>query len=146
MGTPFGYTDSREADNENQMIDVLRPISDRFCQGGCPFGGLAEMIGYKSIGCDIDWVKENLNTPYAFTWEIYIGSSARKFYNEEAHARAENREMNDDAKEFFFGNSLNLLEMGHRRLRGRTHARTPESEEHPDDCFEQFNPQDQSET
>jgi len=148
MGTPFGYTDNKEPSNEDEMVSLLAPISDKYCAGDCPYGGLAEMIGYKSIGCDIDYVKEKLNVPYAFTWEIYIGPSARQFYIEKARAHRENREMNDDAQQFFFGNGLNLLQnkAATRRFRSHAHMMTPESKEKPSDCFEQFNPETQAET
>jgi len=148
MGTPFGYTDQKEASNEGEMEDLLAPISDKYCAGGCPYGGLAEMIGYKSIGCDIDYVKEQLNVPYAFTWEIYIGPSARPNYIEKARAHRENREMNDEAQQFFFGNGLNLVQtkVTTRKFRSHAHLMTPESQENPTDCFEQFNPESQAET
>jgi len=148
MGTPFGYTDKREPSNEEEMENLLAPISEKYCGGSCPYGGLAEMIGYKSIGCDIDFVKEQLNTKYAFTWEIYIGESARHFYQEKAHAHNENREMNDDAKQFFWSNGLNLLQNkdSTRKYQSRAHVMTPESEERVEDCFEQFNPRSEEET
>jgi len=148
MGTPFGYTDNREPDNEDELESLLAPISDKYCGGGCPYGGLAGMIGYKSIGCDIDYVKEQLNVPIAMTWEIYIGPSARPFYIEKARARSENREMNDDAQQFFYGNGLNFLQNKVATRKFLSHARmmTPESKEKPEDCFEQFNPESQAET
>jgi len=148
MGTPFGYTDTREPSNEDDMTSLLGPISQKYCGGGCPYGGLAGMIGYKSIGCDIDYVKEELKVPYAFTWEIYIGADARKFYIEKAHASAENRDMNDEASQFFYANGLNLLQdkASTRRFRSHAHAMGPESAEKGSDCFEQFNPESQSET
>merc|ERR1719171_2593816 len=83
------------------MMELLKPISETYCNGDCPYGSLAGMIGYSSKGCDIDWVKENLQTPYVFIWEIYTGPMLRRPYIEEAHARAENREMDDSAKHFF---------------------------------------------
>jgi len=148
MGTPFGYTDNTEPNNEDELVSLLAPISDKYCAGDCPYGGLADMIGYKSIGCDIDYVKEQLNVPYAFTWEIYIGPSARQFYVEKARAHRENREMNEDAQQFFFGNGLNLLQqrVATTKFRSHAHMMTPESKEKPSDCFEQFNPESQAET
>lgn len=145
LGTPFGYTDT-PADNEDEMLDVLRPISTEFCGGRCPFGDLSELIHYKNQGCDIDWVRTNLGTRYAFTWEIYVGGEARNFYEEEAAARSGNRKMAADASMFFMGNSLNLLQAGHRRLRGRAGAGRPEHDEFPGSCFQQFNPGTQEAT
>lgn len=150
LGTPFGYTADRKADNEQQMMEVLKPISEKFCSGGCPFGDLAGMIGYKSKGCDIDYIKEQLDTPFVFTWEIYVGPDIRRYYNDEAASRSEGRQMSDEAKQFFWGNSLGFLQTSsesHKsQLRGQSKAMMPESAEEPDSCFNQFNPESQSET
>lgn len=147
MGTPFGYNFT-EPSNEHEMQNLLAPISEKFCNSNCPYGGLADMIGYKSIGCDLDWMKENLNTPYAFTWEIYIGSDARRYYIEKARAHNEKREMNEEANMFFFRNSFNLLQskVVTRKYESHAHMGVPESAQHPSDCFEQFNPESAAET
>jgi len=150
LGTPFGYTADRKAEGEQPMMEVLKPISEKFCSGGCPFGDLAGMIGYKSQGCDIDYVKEQLDTPFVFTWEIYVGPDIRKYYEDEAASRSEGREMNDDAKQFFWGNQFGFLQTSsqtHRQqLRGQSKAMMPESAENPADCFSQFNPESETET
>eukprot|EP00746_Dinoflagellata_sp_MGD_P003213 gnl/MRDRNA2_/MRDRNA2_106236_c0_seq1.p1 gnl/MRDRNA2_/MRDRNA2_106236_c0~~gnl/MRDRNA2_/MRDRNA2_106236_c0_seq1.p1 ORF type:complete len:463 (+),score=93.44 gnl/MRDRNA2_/MRDRNA2_106236_c0_seq1:164-1552(+) len=150
LGTPYGYTDKDKVDNEQHMLQVLKPISEQACNGGCPFGDLAGMIGYKSMGCDIDYVKETLNTPYVFTWEIYTGSDVRQYYEEEAHARTEKRPMNKETSDFFWAKSLGLLQTSavkrQENLRGRNRALVPEDEQNVDDCFDQFNPKSQSET
>jgi len=150
LGTPYGYTDKDKVDNEQHMLQVLKPISEQACNGGCPFGDLAGMIGYKSMGCDIDYVKETLNTPYVFTWEIYTGSDVRKYYEEEAHSRSENRPMGKEASDFFWAKSLGLIQTNAVRkqenFRGRQRALIPEDEQDVDDCFDQFNPKSQSET
>merc|ERR1711908_25571 len=82
--------------------------SDQYCNGDCPYGSLADMINYKSEGCDIDWVTEHVHTPYAFTWEIYVGPEIRGDYIEKAHDRASGR---DD---------LSLVERSSQRLRGKS--------------------------
>merc|ERR1719321_881722 len=149
LGTPFGYTADRKADDEQPMMEVLKPISEKFCNGGCPFGDLAGMIGYKSKGCDIDYVKESLDTPFVFTWEIYVGPDIRKQYIEEAHSRAEGRPMGGEAKDFFWTNGLGLVQTKRqrRRLRGQAmmELKMPDSEENPAVCFSQFNPESQEE-
>lgn len=150
LGTPYGYTDKDKVDNEQHMLQVLKPISEQACNGGCPFGDLAGMIGYKSMGCDIDYVKETLDTPYVFTWEIYTGSDVRQYYEEEAHARTENRPMNKETSDFFWAKSLGFLQTSsvkrQEHLRGRNRALVPEDEQNVDDCFDQFNPKSQSDT
>jgi len=150
LGTPYGYTDKDKVDNEQHMLEVLKPISQQACNGGCPYGDLAGMIGYKSMGCDIDYVKETLNTPYVFTWEIYTGSDVRKFYEEEAHSRSEKRPMDKEASDFFWAKSLGFLQTStvkrHENLRGRKRSLVPEDEQDVNDCFDQFNPKSQAET
>lgn len=149
LGTPWGYTPNKKVENEQQMMEVLKPISEKFCNGDCPYGDLAGMIGYKSEGCDIDWVKETLDTPFVFTWEIYVGSDIRKQYIEEAHSRSEGRSMGEEAKDFFWTNGQGALlqtKRQKRRLRGHLELKMPESEENPADCFNQFNPESQEET
>lgn len=147
LGSPFGYSASQQPDNQQQMMDVLKPISERFCNGDCPYGALASLIGYTSKGCDIDYVKESLHVPYAFTWEIYAGLEVRDMYAEEAHARAENRRMNLPAREFFHAEgSLGFLQTSRtRRMRGGSRLLDPDSQKALDDCFWQFNPETQEE-
>lgn len=150
LGTPYGYADKDKVDNEQHMLEVLKPISQQACNGGCPYGDLAGLIGYKSMGCDIDYVKDTLNTPYVFTWEIYTGSDVRKYYEEEAHSRTEKRPMNKETSDFFWAKSLTLLQASSVRrqsnLRGRNQALIPEDEQNVDDCFDQFNPKSEAET
>lgn len=162
LGTPFGYTDGRKPSNEQDMLDLLKPISQEFCKGDCPFGDLAGMISYKSPGCDIDFVKDTLGTPYVFTWEIYAGPKIRRYYAEKAHASSEGREMSSDAAAFFYQSSgfssLNFFQRftksSLQSLRGsmqgtQVSARKvmiPENSLNPADCFNQFNPETKAET
>lgn len=136
LGAPFGYKHGEPA-NEADVAAVLKPISDRYCNGECPYGSLADMINYKSEGCDIDWVSEHVHVPYAFTWEIYVGPEIRDEYVAKARARA---------------GDLSLLER--RALRGRIQQHLgagellamDENEEDPDGCRQQFLPLTESET
>lgn len=148
LGTPFGYSASQQPDNQQKMMDVLKPISEQFCNGDCPYGNLAGLIGYSSKGCDIDYVKESLHVPFAFTWEIYAGQEVRDMYAEEAHARAENRSMEGPARGFFHAEgSLGLLQTStSRRFRGRAFVLDPAEQKARDDCFWQFNPESKEET
>lgn len=152
LGTPFGYTELRQADNQKDMLDVLQPISQKVCNGECPFGDMAHLIGYNAGGCDIDYIKETLGTPYVFTWEIYAGGGIHKYFSEEAHSRAEHREMSEEALRFFDRNGQGFLQRSHKALRsqtilqGKTTEIKPESQQHPDACFRQFNPESQIET
>lgn len=88
LGMPYGYDqNSGEPRDEAAMNEALRPISEKHCGGGCPFGNLAQMIKYDNPGCDIDYVYDKLKTPYVFTWEIFVGEEFRERYIEEARMR-----------------------------------------------------------
>lgn len=170
LGAPFGYTADKVASNEASQVEILKPISERYCGGGCPYGGLAELIGYKSMGCDIDYMAEHVQTPYAYTWEIYVGPEIRKHYVAEAESRSGGG-MADGDQDFFAANSnLNLVQKtesrqhragglrGRRKWQARTHQQKakasrlkmwherPESEQDWDSCIEQFNPRSAEET
>jgi len=153
LGTPYGYSRDRQPENEANMEAVLQSISEKYCDGGCPYGNLAELIHYDSPGCDIDYVSEKVGTPYVFTWEIYVGERYRGPYTEEARLRKKHAhdksflqlssaQRNRQAKRSHgFGTSLqNSLASAWKRLLG------PENEELVDSCMDQFNPQSQDET
>jgi len=151
LGTPYGYTRDGKPHGEQAMLDVLKPISERFCNGDCPFGGLASLMSYKSKGSDIDWVKEQLDTPYVFTWEIYVGPNIRKYYADEAHFRTEGRPMSDEARQFFGddistgGTAATFLQKGTSRQSLHAKSQRPENEQDPSACFDQFNPESEME-
>lgn len=150
LGTPYGYTRDEKPHGEAAMLDVLRPISERFCDGDCPYGGLASLMSYKSKGSDIDWVKEQLDTPYVFTWEIYVGPNIRKYYAEEAHFKSEGKPMSDEARQFFgddiTDSAATLLQKSTRRQNLRAMLNRPEKDQDPSACFDQFNPESEMET
>jgi len=154
LGSPFGYTSGETPPNEANMMEVLKPISEKTCEGNCPYGNLAELIHYDSPGCDIDYVSEKVGSPYVFTWEIYVGERYRGPYMEEARLRREHASENKDFLQMSFaqrkrslqkrtGSSTSLqmsLSKMWKRLLG------PENEELVDSCMDQFNPQSQEET
>lgn len=139
LGTPFGYTGNKRPENVQAMVDLLGPISREHCGGDCPYGDLAEMIHYNSMGCDIDWVMEHVGTPYAYTWEIYVGEQIREGYIEQARERA--------------AGGASLIEQSRSTLRGRSRkaarrskAKQPEDQQGVQGCIDQFLPQSESET
>jgi len=80
LGTPFGYTNNQPpGPKEEKMIRVLTPISDKYCD--CPFGSLAKVINYEAPGNSIDYAFEDLNVPFAFTWEIYANQDLMDYYH-----------------------------------------------------------------
>lgn len=136
LGMPYGYDKKRTPDDQAAMLEVLKPISERFCGGNCPFGNLADLIHYDNPGCDIDYVYDAIKTPYVFTWEIYVGEDMRGRYEQEAHDRS---------------GAQSLVQEGRkRRLRaGQSSAaevQGPEAKEEVTSCMDQFNPQSESET
>lgn len=163
LGAPYGYTAGAAPNNEASMVEILGPISQKYCGGGCPYGGLAELIGYNSLGCDVDYMAEHVQTPYSYTWEIYVGPEIRKHYVAEANERNGKGDLSDD------DDDLNLVQEGRSRerqnsaLRSRLRGRRarlrrqrksklmhlyerPESEQDWNDCIEQFNPRTAGET
>jgi len=148
LGTPFGYSAQDVPDNEANMLEVLGPISQKYCGGECPYGNLAKLIHYDNPGCDIDYVAESAGTPYVFTWEIYVGEDFRDGYIEEARIQrgGSASDGGDDSK-------LSLAQIrGTRRAKKSRKAaasrrlRTPEANEEVSSCLDQFNPQTQEET
>lgn len=129
LGAPYGYTEDKLPKQEGAMLDVLKPISDEFCQGQCPYGDLAKMINYANGGCDIDYVYEKLDTPYVFTWEIFAGDKYKAEYAEKA------KEQKSAAPSF--------LQQQHRT---RLKAKEPEKDQSVDDCIEQFLPRTEEDT
>lgn len=80
LGTPYGKEQSTPSGgDEERMVRVLRPISEKYCN--CPFGSLAQVIGYKSPGNSIDYAYEDLGIPFAFTWEIYATKELTDYYH-----------------------------------------------------------------
>eukprot|EP00747_Dinoflagellata_sp_TGD_P163634 gnl/TRDRNA2_/TRDRNA2_182509_c0_seq1.p1 gnl/TRDRNA2_/TRDRNA2_182509_c0~~gnl/TRDRNA2_/TRDRNA2_182509_c0_seq1.p1 ORF type:complete len:502 (+),score=103.77 gnl/TRDRNA2_/TRDRNA2_182509_c0_seq1:105-1610(+) len=173
LGTPYGYTQKRQPRNGQTMLDILQPISEKFCDGKCPFGGLRELIGYSSHGCDMDYVAEQMHTPYAFTFEIFTGHRFRAEYAEQAAKRARRakrkaKKSKQKGSEKEAGGSLlatGLLHVidkksSHRKRRKRKHRKESnednnddndddinyEAEDNPEHCIEQFNPKTEHET
>lgn len=80
LGTPHGYSKSTPSESEEKkMLDVLAPISDKYCD--CPYGSLAELVGYEAPGNAIDYVFDDLHAPYSFTWEIYANQELMDYYH-----------------------------------------------------------------
>lgn len=163
LGTPFGYTADQTPDNEDSMLEVLRPISDKYCEGQCPYGNLAKLINYDNPGCDIDYVKESAGTPYVFTWEIYVGESFRDRYIAQAQMQRSQQggkggsqpQSDEDILDHPFG--LSLVSTEKTKLRGRSGKSAgklrkkskfmgPEAAEQVESCMDQFNPQSEEET
>lgn len=151
LGAPWGYTADKTPSNQDSMVEILKPISDQYCGGSCPYGGLADLIGYNSLGCDVDYMAETVKTPYAYTWEIYVGPEIKKHYVAEARER---RGGGGGEEEFLqkshlrkrTGARLRALAKKRRVAELRSWYERPESEQDWDSCIEQFNPRTAEET
>eukprot|EP00747_Dinoflagellata_sp_TGD_P183429 gnl/TRDRNA2_/TRDRNA2_38301_c0_seq1.p1 gnl/TRDRNA2_/TRDRNA2_38301_c0~~gnl/TRDRNA2_/TRDRNA2_38301_c0_seq1.p1 ORF type:complete len:528 (-),score=101.14 gnl/TRDRNA2_/TRDRNA2_38301_c0_seq1:129-1712(-) len=142
LGAPYGYTPDKEPRDRDEMEEVLKPISEKYCGGQCPYGGLSELINYENHGCDIDYIYEHLKTPYVYTWEIFVGEDLRQTYIEEA---------NEQRKGENGGGAMSLAQQtsNAKSLRSRlssdleAHVQDPlrgEPGEDPEGCIKQFNP------
>jgi len=159
LGEPWGFTETKTPENVAAMSEVLGPISQKYCDGQCPYGGLAKMIHYANGGCDIDYVYEKTGSPYVFTWEIYTGERYRQEYIDTA--REMNGKKGAQLAQTQEPESLTDLlrrmeaeEKGKSFLQTRTKTkqrlgselREPEKDEEAQDCIDQFLPKTQSET
>lgn len=67
---PFAYDRSHQATrNAGPMMKLLQQIDERHCK--CPFGAAGKEVGYSCPGTCLDWVYQNLQTPFAFAFEIF---------------------------------------------------------------------------
>eukprot|EP00746_Dinoflagellata_sp_MGD_P001030 gnl/MRDRNA2_/MRDRNA2_101902_c0_seq1.p1 gnl/MRDRNA2_/MRDRNA2_101902_c0~~gnl/MRDRNA2_/MRDRNA2_101902_c0_seq1.p1 ORF type:complete len:522 (-),score=88.55 gnl/MRDRNA2_/MRDRNA2_101902_c0_seq1:334-1899(-) len=80
LGMPFGFSFSEKPQHANEMVNILSGISTRYCGGRCPYGSLAQTIGYNAKGCSIDYLVQDLKVPFAFTWEIYTDTNHMEKY------------------------------------------------------------------
>lgn len=71
LSMPFGFSEAPAPNKAGKQRAMLADINRDRCHGKCPYGGLAQIIGYKAKGCSMDYVVDSLNVPFAFTWEIY---------------------------------------------------------------------------
>eukprot|EP00927_Polykrikos_kofoidii_P050724 TRINITY_DN44610_c0_g1_i1.p1 TRINITY_DN44610_c0_g1~~TRINITY_DN44610_c0_g1_i1.p1 ORF type:complete len:503 (+),score=85.04 TRINITY_DN44610_c0_g1_i1:68-1510(+) len=156
LGMPYGYSSSRTPKEQATMMEVLRPISDRFCNGECPYGNLADLIHYENPGCDIDYVYDRLGTPYVFTWEIYVGEAIRAAYRAEARSRRDAVVETDLSDVGSSRQRVNFLERQHLLRNGRAEESSvarvfsevegPEATQDIASCLDQFNPRTEEET
>mmetsp|Transcript_144701 Transcript_144701/g.463702 ORF Transcript_144701/g.463702 Transcript_144701/m.463702 type:complete len:413 (+) Transcript_144701:56-1294(+) len=127
--------------NEPQMMEILRKLDKDHCQ--CPFGAAGREVGYSCPGTCLDWVYDELKTPYAFAFEIYVDSAE----NDDLKSRWEEK-MAADAfiqteshlghshfKDLFEAHPTDFVQLKSKRSRGKTQF----------DCFAQFNPSEADE-
>lgn len=161
LAAPFGFAADKMGPREEAMEKVLKPISEKFCNGGeCPYGGLADLIGYNSPGCDMDYMAESLRTPYAFTWEIYTEPTLKAHYTAQAESQRNGTPLSLASEKVFQGlsfatgtrdgdkggRSQSLIQTSRgRRSLSRLRHQIPQHSRDAEDCWAQFNPPDEEE-
>lgn len=145
LGSAYGY--KHGVANKEQVEEVLRPISEKYCNGGCPYGGVSDLLLYSMEGCDIDYVSEHSGVPYAFTWEIYAGPKTRPLFDMEAKDQ-------QGGGQSLVQRRVRHTARGSSSLRGRASAGNGarageihlEADEDPQDCISEFLPSTETET
>merc|ERR1719197_967340 len=66
--------------NQPAMMQMLKTLDKDHCQ--CPFGAAGKEVGYPCPGTCLDWVYDELKTPYAFAFEIYTNPIMNGFLKE----------------------------------------------------------------
>jgi hypothetical protein len=140
---PWAYdTQHMARRNKPAMLEILREIDKGHCQ--CPYGAAGKEVGYSCPGTCLDWVYDQLNTPFSFAFEIYTNPD-----EDDALRSRWDRKIREGGSELLYQNGAHLghehfaslfeahaSDFVHRRARSRG-AETPES------CFGQFNPDTQ---
>eukprot|EP00746_Dinoflagellata_sp_MGD_P003294 gnl/MRDRNA2_/MRDRNA2_106403_c0_seq1.p1 gnl/MRDRNA2_/MRDRNA2_106403_c0~~gnl/MRDRNA2_/MRDRNA2_106403_c0_seq1.p1 ORF type:complete len:418 (+),score=62.66 gnl/MRDRNA2_/MRDRNA2_106403_c0_seq1:179-1432(+) len=92
MYMPWAYNQhSLGKQNQAQMLQLLVELDSKYCQ--CPYGGAGKEVGYPCPGTCLDWIYDELKTPYAFAFEIY----AHPANDQQLRARWEEKKKNPDA-------------------------------------------------
>lgn len=115
-------------------------------------------------GDDTTYLTKAFGLPYSFTFEIYSGPDTRKFYVEEARARAKGQALPKEAQDYFWAENLTPpptvslaqvrtrtgsgRQIAERSLRGgaRSVPILSDPANIAQECFELFNPQTEEET
>lgn len=145
MYMPWAYDMEHLADrNQRAMMSILKNLDSKYCE--CPYGAAGREVGYPCPGTCLDWIYDELNTPYSFAFEIYIGPEydfgLKERFEEKLQAQAGR----------FYQQSMNLAHdhfsdifadhpscFVHRRTNERRFERLA-VEENQEDCFGRFNP------
>ena len=81
MYTPYAndqhkYETVQEQADFSRMKTLVEGVDSETCN--CPLGEAVVKVGYSSWGTCIDWVYQNLHTPYVYAFEIYTGGSSQE--------------------------------------------------------------------
>jgi len=150
MYMPWAYDMEHLATrNQPEMMNILRKLDTDHCQ--CPFGAAGKEVGYPCPGTCLDWVYDQLQTPYSFAFEIYIGEQYDEGLAERFHEKMQ--EQNNTAllqtrthlahrkfHEIFKKNPSDFVQ-----LRSNAHHEHNIMGMDAMDCFNRFNPDSEDE-
>jgi len=137
---PWAYDMEHLADrNQPAMMQILKALDKDHCE--CPFGAAGREVGYSCPGTCLDWVYDQLKTPYAFAFEIYTGPEMdgmlksrwqAKLAEEGGSFIQANRTLaHKHFKDVFSANPSDFVQLKSEKHR---HGMTEE------ECFSNFNP------
>jgi len=151
MYMPWAYDMEHLAKrNQPEMMNILRKLDTDHCE--CPFGAAGKEVGYPCPGTCLDWVYDQLQTPYSFAFEIYIGQQYDEGLAERFHEKMQ--EQNNTAllqtkathlahskfHEIFKRNPSDFVQ-----LRSNAHHEHNIMGMDAMDCFNRFNPDNEDE-
>merc|ERR1719191_1937187 len=145
MYMPWAYDMEHLAQwNQPEMMEILKTLDKDYCQ--CPFGAAGKEVGYSCPGTCLDWVYDKLQTPYSFAFEIFIGKEEEGDLKERWEEKMKEEstsliQMNshlghDNFKDIFEDHPSCFVQ-----LKSQAHAKHKLRQ--PEDCFKQFNPDDE---
>lgn len=145
MYMPWAYDMEHLAQrNQPQMMEILRKLDKDHCQ--CPFGAAGREVGYSCPGTCLDWVYDELQTPYAFAFEIYVDSAQdedlkqrweEKMSEQGSFLQLHSSLAHGHFKDVFEAHPSCFVQL--KSQQKRAHGKTQF------DCFAQFNPSEEGE-
>lgn len=143
MYMPWAYDMKHLADrNQPAMMEILKNLDKDHCE--CPFGAAGKEVGYPCPGTCLDWVYDQLKTPYAFAFEIYTNPMMNGFLKERWQEKMEQEGASflqltshlghEHFKEVFEQCPSDFVQVKAERHRASMS---------PEDCFANFNPDSQ---
>merc|ERR1719281_1237524 len=145
MYMPWAYDMEHLAKrNQPQMMEILKTLDRDYCE--CPFGAAGREVGYSCPGTCLDWVYDKLQTPYSFAFEIFIGKEEEGDLKErwEDKMKEEGTSFVQMSSHLGHDNFKDIFEDDPScfvQLKSQAHGKHKTRQ--PEDCFKQFNPDDE---
>lgn len=145
---PWAWSTGAPAErNQKQMLAILKTLDKKYCE--CPYGAAGKEVGYACPGTCLDWIYDDLKTPYAFAFEIY----AHPQHNATLKSRWRDKIKQGDAfyqepihlgdtifRDVFVENPSSFVQLRENEWR-EEHLAAAADQSH---CFPLFNPETQS--